>query len=60
MSCVPALKEPEHGMYGNVNNAGGHREVEIPVPIPNTEVKHLCADDTAKSGKVGDCRLFLL
>ena len=40
------------------NDAGGHREVEIPVPIPNTEVKHPCADDTAKSGKVGDCRLF--
>ena len=40
------------------NDAGGHREVEIPVPIPNTEVKHPCADDTATSGKVGDCRLF--
>ena len=38
--------------------AGGHGEVAIPVPIPNTEVKHLCADDTAESGKVGSCRLF--
>lgn len=28
-------------------NAGGHREVEIPVPVPNTEVKHPFADDTA-------------
>ena len=32
-------------------NAGGHSEVVIPVPIPNTEVKHLCADDTAFAGK---------
>ena len=38
--------------------AGGHGEVAIPVPIPITEVKHLCADDTAESGKVGSCRLF--
>ena len=42
------------------NDAGGHREVEIPVPIPNTEVKHPCADDTANRGKVGDCRLFFI
>ena len=31
--------------------AGGHGEVAIPVPIPNTEVKHLCADDAAEAGK---------
>lgn len=28
--------------------AGDHSEVEIPVPIPNTVVKHLCADGTAR------------
>ena len=26
---------------------GDHREVEPPVPIPNTKVKHLLADGTA-------------
>ncbi len=31
--------------------AGGHSEMEIPVPVPNTEVKHLYADDTAFAGK---------
>ena len=28
--------------------AGDHSEVEIPVPIPNTVVKHLSADGTAE------------
>jgi hypothetical protein len=27
--------------------SGGHGEEETPVPIPNTEVKLLCADGTA-------------
>jgi hypothetical protein len=27
--------------------AGGYSEEATPVPIPNTEVKLLCADDTA-------------
>ena len=31
--------------------SGGHSEEEIPVPIPNTEVKLLNADDTAIAGK---------
>ena len=31
-------------MYGN--DAGGHGGEEIPVPIPNTEVKLSCADDS--------------
>ena len=30
-----------------VNNAGDHSGEEIPVPVPNTEVKLSCADDTA-------------
>ena len=29
------------------NNPGGHSGEEIPVPIPNTEVKLSNADDTA-------------
>ena len=29
--------------------AGGNREVEIPSPIPNLEVKHFIADNTAGS-----------
>jgi hypothetical protein len=37
---------------------GGNGEEETPVPIPNTEVKLLCADGTALSrgGRVGRCR----
>ena len=31
---------------------------EIPVPIPNTEVKLSYADDTAYRGKVGSCQAF--
>ena len=30
-------------------NAGGHGGEAIPVPIPNTEVKLTCADDTGFS-----------
>ena len=30
----------------------------IPVPVPNTEVKHPYADDTPSRGKVGSRRLF--
>ena len=29
-----------------VKNAGDHNEEEIPVPMPNTEVKLLSAEDT--------------
>ena len=32
-----------------LNFAGGYREVEIPSPIPNLEVKHFIADNTAGS-----------
>ena len=39
-------------------NAGGHSGVVIPVPVPNTEVKHPYADDTPIRGKVGSRRLF--
>ena len=40
--------------------AGGFSEVEIPSPIPNLEVKHFCADNTAGSpcGNVGRCQLL--
>ena len=40
---------------------GGHSGEEIPVPIPNTEVKLSNADDTAfRGGKVGSCQTFFL
>ena len=32
--------------------------MDIPVPVPNTEVKRPYADDTPDRGKVGSCRLF--
>ena len=40
--------------------AGGYREVEIPSSIPNLEVKHFIADNTAGSpgGNVGRCQLL--
>lgn len=40
--------------------AGGNREVEIPSPIPNLEVKHFIADNTAgfPCGNVGRCQLL--
>ena len=39
----------------------GHSGEEIPVPIPNTEVKLSNADDTALlCGKVGSCKTFFL
>ena len=70
LKCFPEIltKDPSGPRHEALNgmdeafddDAGGHREVEIPVPIPNTEVKHPCADDTATSGKVGDCRLFFV
>ena len=37
---------------------GDDSEGVPPVPIPNTEVKPLCADDTAHSGKVGHRQAF--
>ena len=39
--------------------AGGYREVEIPSPIPNLEVKHFIADNTAgfPCGNVSRCQL---
>ena len=39
---------------------GDYSEEVPPVPIPNTEVKLLCADDTALCGKVGRCQEFFL
>ena len=45
-----------------LNFAGGYREVEIPSPIPNLEVKHFIADNTAgyPGGNVGRCQLLSL
>ena len=41
--------------------SGGHSGEEIPVPIPNTEVKLSNADDTAsRGGKVGSRWAFFL
>ena len=39
-----ASREPHSNKF-----CGGLSEREIPVPIPNTEVKPLCADDTARA-----------
>ena len=35
--------------------SGDESDVEIPVPIPNTEVKHINADDSRKA-KIGSCQ----
>ena len=42
-------------------HAGGHRGAEIPVPIPNTEVKRPIAEGSAgpARARVGRRRLFL-
>ena len=47
-------------IYFTLNFAGGYREVEIPRSIPNLEVKHFIADNTAGSpgGNVGRCQLL--
>ena len=47
-------------LFFTLNFAGGYREVEIPSPIPNLEVKHFIADNTAGSpgGNVGRCQLL--
>jgi hypothetical protein len=39
--------------------SGGHGTVAPPVPIPNTEVKRCCADDSMTKGhaKVGRCQI---
>ena len=37
---------------------GAHGDEEIPVLIPNTEVKLVSGDYTAKSGKLARCRIF--
>ncbi len=37
---------------------GAHGDEEIPVPIPNTEVKLISGDYTAKSGKLARCRII--
>ena len=47
-------------LFFSLNFAGGYREVEIPSPIPNLEVKHFIADNTAgyPGGNVGRCQLL--
>ena len=47
-------------VLGIIIFVGGHREVVLPVPIPNTEVKHLIVDDTPNRGKVERCQLFFI
>ena len=37
---------------------GAHGAEEIPVLIPNTEVKLSCGDYTATSGKLARCRII--
>ncbi len=37
---------------------GAHGAEEIPVPIPNTEVKLSSGDYTATSGKLARCRII--
>ena len=37
---------------------GAHGDEEIPVPIPNTEVKLISGDYTATSGKLARCRII--
>ena len=37
---------------------GAHGDEEIPVPIPNTEVKLVSGDYTATSGKLARCRII--
>ena len=41
-NCLPEKSGLNHAI------PGGYREVEIPVPIPNTEVKHLIANGTMR------------
>ena len=38
-------------------SSGDDSDVEIPVPIPNTEVKHINADDSRKA-KIGSCHFI--
>ena len=47
-------------IYFTLNFAGGSREVAIPSSIPNLEVQHFIADNTAgsPSGNVGRCQLL--
>ena len=62
---VPAVRAEPHELpsplsfFSGILYAGGHGGVDIPVPVPNTEVKRPYADDTPDRGKVGSRRLFL-
>ena len=41
--------------------SGGDSKMETPVPIPNTEVKHLYADGSKFNlARVGSCQAFSL
>jgi hypothetical protein len=44
-----SLRALSHPWYGIVFLFGGHGEGETPVPIPNTAVKPLSADGTARA-----------
>ena len=47
LECSPDLSLMHLERDDYVINASGHSGEAIPVPIPNTEVKLSCADDTA-------------
>ena len=47
----------------NIQNISGEDiDVVTPVPIPNTEVKHIGADDSLGSppAKIGICQIFFM
>jgi hypothetical protein len=49
---------PIRSLRGAKPYFGAHGDEEIPVLIPNTEVKLISGDYTAKSGKLARCRII--
>jgi hypothetical protein len=58
IQCLQTPKTPCFGI--RVLSSGDHGTVVPPVPIPNTEVKRCCADDSMAIGhvKVGRCQII--
>ena len=54
--AYPGLPRAE--LRGLKPDFGAHGNEETPVPIPNTEVKLVSGDYTAKSGKLARCRII--
>ena len=46
MSTVRTKSDAVYEAYHNFKFSGGNDEMDTPVPIPNTAVKHLSADNT--------------